>query len=260
MERNDDFVLYERRGRVAVITLNRPPANALSIAMYQALGACIDRLNADEHVHAAVMASSSPRIFCAGADIKEMIGLTYERRLARHAVAEGLVVKLGTAALPIVCAVGGAAVGGGSVIPSLCDHRIAAGDSYFGFPEISRGTVVGGGVFLRRLGVRPSLVREYLYSGRRIEVDEAFKVGLVDQVVPRADLMATAMAFAERIAVNERIALVHMKRAILLTEAIPDWKAAYHASHTVSAEFNRDSAASQASMAAFLAKDSGKKA
>lgn len=258
MESESDLIVYDRRGRVAVITLNRPPANALSLAMYRALCDRIDQLNADESVHAAVLASSSPRVFCGGADIREMIGLTYETRRERHAFVEQAWVKLGTAALPIVCAIGGAAIGGGPVMASLCDHRIAADDAYFSLPEIDRGTVAGGGVFLRKMGVSPSVLREILYTGRRYEAAEALQVGMVDRVVARADLIPAAMDLAERIAAKERTALVHMKRAILVTEAIPDWKAGYHASHAVSAEMTRASAAAKESMAAFLAKSEGK--
>lgn len=254
MEKETDLILYERRGRVAVITLNRPPANALSMAMYQAMGDRIDQLNADESVHAAVITSSSPRVFCGGADIKEMIGLTYETRRARHAFVEQMWAKLGTAALPIVCAIAGAAVGGGPVMASLCDHRIAADDAYFSLPEIDRGTVAGGGVFLRKMGVSPSVLREILYTGRRYDAAEALAVGMIDKVVPRAQLMATAMALAETIAGKERVALVHMKRGILVTEAIPGWQAGYHASHAVSADMTRASGAAKEKMAAFLAK------
>lgn len=250
----DALVLYERRGRVALLTMNRPPANALSIAMYQALADRIDQLNADEQAHAAVLASSSPRIFCGGADVKEMIGLDDAARRKRHGFVETTLAKIGTAALPIICAIGGAAVGGGSVLPCLCDQRIAADDAYFGFPEIERGTVAGGGLFLRKLGVRPGVIREFLYTGRRFEPPEALEIGMIDRVVPRAALLPTALALADRIAARERIALVHMKRAILTAEAIPDWRAAYHATHPISADFNRDSKAAQESMAAFLAR------
>lgn len=254
MESPSDLILYERRGRVAVLTLNRPPANALSLAMYQALHDRIDQLNGDESVHAAVITSSSPKVFCGGADIKEMIGLTYETRRERHAFVEQCWAKLGTAALPIVCAIGGAAVGGGPVMASLCDHRIAADDAYFSLPEIDRGTVAGGGVFLRKMGVSPSVLREILYTGHRYDAAEALRVGMVDKVVPRAQLMPSALALAEMIATKERIALVHMKQAILVTEEFPDWKSGYHASHAVSADMTRASTAAKESMAAFLAK------
>lgn len=245
MSADTNLVRYERRGKVALITLDRPPVNALSMAMYRAIAARLDQLAADESVHVGVITGAGRRAFCAGADIHELSTLDSTTRRERHEFVNGVWQKLGEAALPLVCAIGGAAPGGGAVIGSLCDYRIASDDSVFSYPEIDRGTVGGGGVFLTRTGVPPGPTRDILYSGRKMSAEQALALRLVDRVVPYDQLLPAALALADEWATKSRQALILMKRAIRAAEAETDWLSGYRATHAISAEFTGTAAAQE---------------
>ena len=182
----DDVVLLERRDDgVAVVTLNNGKVNALSGAVVARLHEIADELTADPP--GAVVVTGGERIFAAGADISEFggpdeaVGITEGFHGALDAIA----------AVPrfVIAAVSGYALGGGCEVALACDYRIAGERAVFGQPEILLGTIPGGGGTQRlaRL-VGPSRAKELCITGRQVDAAEAFRIGLVDEVVPGDEL------------------------------------------------------------------------
>jgi len=231
VEDTPELVNYRTLDRIAVITLNRPPVNALARPLWLALGDALDRLAADESIHVAILTGQGTRAFCGGADLKELLADTDEDRQIRHRDVTPIQMKLVNAPVPVICAINGPAVGAGVGLASHCDIRIAVDTAHFSMTEVDRGTAAGGGAQLRRLGIPSGPLRRMLYTGQRISAQEALEIHLVDEVVPSEDLMTVALELAASIAAKSRDALVVLKEAILEVEVEPDWKAAYARTH-----------------------------
>jgi enoyl-CoA hydratase len=194
-----DSILTETRGRVGIVTLNRPQAlNALNAAMIAEIAAAVAAYDADDGIGAIVI-TGSEKAFAAGADIKEMsdpaFAATY---FDRHA---GAIEKIADARKPIIAAVAGFALGGGCELALLCDIVIAADTARFGQPEITLGIIPGmGGTQRLPRAVGKARAMDMILTGRTMDAAEAERAGLVSRVVPAADLMATALAVAGKIA------------------------------------------------------------
>ena len=206
------FVSLDRRADgVALVQLDRPKANALSVALLEELAETASAL----HVHppGAVVLWGGPRIFAAGADIGEFGGADAARRVGRHFLG-----ALDTwAAIPrvTIAAVNGFALGGGCELALACDLRVAADDARFGQPEILLGIIPGGGGTQRlpRL-VGPSRAKDLVFTGRQVPADEALRIGLTDRVVPASAVLDTALAWAAEFARGPLAAHALAKRAI----------------------------------------------
>jgi enoyl-CoA hydratase/carnithine racemase len=210
------LVEFSMEGAVAVLTLNRPPVNALSGGLTADLEAAISRA-ADPGVRAVVV-TGSPH-FAAGADIAEL-------KAAASAEDETpLAFRLSAALLsleelpkPAIAAVRGFALGGGLELALACDFRYLAEDARVGLPEIKLGIFPGAGGTQRlpRL-VGVGRAREMIYSGRHLKAAEALAIGLADKVVPADDLLAAAMEYAAVLAKGATVAIGAAKRAINAT-------------------------------------------
>jgi len=231
----EELVRFEQKGRVALLTLNRPPVNALSRDLWLALETAVDRLE-DMSIHVAILTAEGRRVFCAGADLNELSADEDEDRQARHRIVTPIQQKLHNVPIPLICAVNGPAVGAGIALMHHSDYRIAADHAHFSMTEVERGTAAGGGGGISRLGVPNGFMREMLYTGRRVTAYEALTVHLVDRVVPYDELMSTAWALANTIATKPRAALAILKRAILTVASEPDWLRAYESTHALTDE------------------------
>jgi enoyl-CoA hydratase/carnithine racemase len=210
-------------GRVAQLRLDHPPVNAFSTALWTALTASLSELRDDERVHAVILTGAGCKVFSAGADVKEAATLSAEQERARHELVYRGLNAVATFPLPLVCAVNGAAIGGGLNIAALCDTRIAAESAVFALPEINHGRTGGGGAFLRHLGVAEGLIRLLLLTGRRIGAAEALGARIVDEVVPLPALADRAQALAGELAAKPRAALIATKAAILASSPPGEW-------------------------------------
>ncbi|CAM5774049.1 enoyl-CoA hydratase [Labrys miyagiensis] len=194
-----ETLLVEQRGRVGLITLNRPKAlNALNARLAAELTSVLAAFEADESVGCSVI-TGSEKAFAAGADIKEMADKGYPQALLEDFIA----VWDGFDRLrkPVIAAVAGFALGGGCELAMLCDLIIAADTARFGQPEIRLGVVPGiGGTqrLVRAIGKAKAM--EMVLTGRMMDAAEAERSGLVARVVPAADLLAEALKTAEAIA------------------------------------------------------------
>jgi enoyl-CoA hydratase len=208
-----ETILTETRGRVGLITLNRPKAlNALNSTVLAEVLSALTAFEADENVGAIVI-TGSEKAFAAGADIKEMQPKSFAEAYLEDFLAgwEGLT----RIRKPIIAAVAGYALGGGCELAMMCDFILAADNAKFGQPEITLGVMpgMGGSQRLTRL-VGKSKAMDMCLTGRMMDAAEAERSGLVSRIVPVADLLAEAMKSAEKIAGFSLPAVMMCKEAV----------------------------------------------
>ncbi len=194
-----ETILVETRGRVGLITLNRPQAlNALNSTLVGEVNRALDGLEADPNIGCTVL-TGSDKAFAAGADIKEMQSLSYPRTYLDDFITSW--DRVGSRRKPIIAAVAGFALGGGCEIAMMCDFIIAADNAKFGQPEIKLGVMPGSGGTQRLTRiVGKAKAMEMCLTGRMMDAQEAERSGLVSRVVPAADLLTEAFKVAETIA------------------------------------------------------------
>lgn len=204
-----------RESGVATVRLQRPPVNALSTALLTELADGAERLAdaARSGEVKAVLVLGGPKALAAGADISEFSGPDEARRIA--AVFRRAFDGLASIPRPVVVAISGVALGGGLELAMACDLRIAADTARLGQPEILLGIIPGAGGTQRlaRL-VGPARAKELIWSGRQIRASEAVSIGLVDRVVPAAELEERALGWAEELASGAVAAMGLAKRAV----------------------------------------------
>jgi len=194
-----ETILVETRGRVGLITLNRPQAlNALNDAIFRDLGQALAAFDADDSVGALVL-TGSEKAFAAGADIKEMASKDFVSAYRGNLIENWTCIT--RTRKPIIAAVAGYALGGGCEIAMMCDFIIAADTAKFGQPEIKLGTIPGSGGTQRLTKlIGRSKAMDLVLTGRMMDAAEAERSGLVARVVPAAELLAEAVKAAETIA------------------------------------------------------------
>jgi enoyl-CoA hydratase len=192
-------ILVEQRGRVGLITLNRPEAlNAINSQLLNELLAAATAFDTDPGV-GAILLTGSERAFAAGADIKEMADQGFLDMYLADAFAAG--DRLSSIRTPLIAAVSGYALGGGCELAMICDLLIASETAKFGQPEITLGVIPGiGGTQRLTRAVGKALAMDLVLTGRLIDAAEAQRAGLVSRVVPADRLLDEAMAAAETIA------------------------------------------------------------
>ena len=210
-----EFVLYEQKGAVGVITISREKAlNALNSSVLKELDSTLDAIDL-ETTRCLILTGAGSKSFVAGADIAEMSTLTKEEGEAFGKVGNDVFRKLETFPIPVIAAVNGFALGGGCEIAMSCDIRICSDNAVFGQPEVGLGITpgFGGTQRLARL-VGAGMAKQMIYSARNIKADEAFRIGLVNSVYPAEELMEQAEKLAATIAKNAPIAVRNCKKAI----------------------------------------------
>jgi enoyl-CoA hydratase len=208
----------ERRGAVAVVTMNRPEAlNAFNHEQLQLLAQTFDEIAVDGSIRCVILTGAGERAFAAGADIKEMKDLDQEGGLAFGRLGHRATRSVEELPQPVIAAVNGFALGGGCELALAADIRLASDNAVFAQPEVSLGIPPGwgGSQRLTRL-VGPGLASEIILSGRRVKADEALRVGLVNAVWPLDQLTDEAVKLAESIAANSPLAVRAAKQLIRL--------------------------------------------
>jgi enoyl-CoA hydratase len=208
-----ETILVERRGAVALITLNRPKAlNALNAQLIAELDRALTEVDADDGLACAVI-TGSEKAFAAGADIKEMAGKDFAEAFSSDFIAPW--ARIAQHKKPIIAAVAGYALGGGCELAMMCDIVLAADTARFGQPEINLGTIPGAGGTQRltRL-VGKSKAMEMVLTGRNMDAQEAERSGLAARVVPAANLVEEAVRLGEAIAAKSRPVVRMAKDAV----------------------------------------------
>jgi enoyl-CoA hydratase len=211
-----EFVHRERQGRTLVLTLDRPPVNVLSRPVLEELLARLDDAGLDPEVRVVVLASAAPKAFAAGADIREMSAMGPEEARVHGGRGQSVTRRIERLPVPVIAAVHGVCLGGGCEIVLACDFIVASDDATFGQPEINLGVMPGwGGTrrLPRRIGA--ARARRWILTGRSVGAQEALNEGLLERVVPRAELLPTALALATELSQKPPIALAAAKYALL---------------------------------------------
>lgn len=208
-------ILYEKSGGIGTITLNRPESmNALNSTLMEELAHVFSEISTDNDVKVVII-TGQEQCFAAGADITEVANINTPDDAYNFSRAADVIRKLEDFDKPIIAAVSGVALGGGCELALACDLRIAAENAIFGLPEIKLGVLPGAGGTQRlpRL-VGAANAKELLYTGDFINATEAYRIGLVNKIVPVETLRDEAKAMAKKIANRPGIALKMIKIAV----------------------------------------------
>jgi enoyl-CoA hydratase len=208
----------ERRGPVAVLTLNRPEAlNALSVEMLDALDDLLDAIEDEASLRAVVLTGAGEKAFTAGADIAHM--KTASALEAREYAKRGHAItgRLESFPKPVIAAVNGYALGGGCELALACDLRLAGERARFGLPEVNLGILPGwGGTQRLARATSPGFAKEIIFTARMVKPDEALRRGLVNAVHPDAELLDRAVELGETIATKPPWAIAAAKEVVNL--------------------------------------------
>ena len=209
-----EFVRLEVDGAVGTIRLDRPKMNALNVQVQEEIRAAAVEATERDDVKAVVVYGGE-RVFAAGADIKEMADMSYTDMVKRSGALQSSFGAVARIPKPVVAAINGYALGGGSELALCADIRIAADNATLGQPEILLGIIPGAGGTQRltRL-VGPSRAKDIIFTGRFVKADEALAIGLVDRVVPDAEVYDAALTWARQFSRAAALALRAAKEAV----------------------------------------------
>jgi len=212
-----NILLEQLEAGIYVLTVNRPKAlNALNSATLDEIGAAADAVAEDAAARVLLVAGAGDKAFVAGADIAEMQNFTPEEGEAFSARGSRAFSRLEALPVPVIALVNGYALGGGCELALACDWIIASDRAVFGQPEVNLGVSAGFGAtqrLPRKIGQARAL--ELLTTGRQMKADEALAIGLVNQIVPAAELMPRGLEIARLIAAKGPIAVRHTKQAVI---------------------------------------------
>ncbi len=229
----NQHLLVERDGPVLVLTMNRPERrNALSASMMQAMGEAWDEVNANPEIRVAILTGAGG-CFCAGADLQGMTeahpGDAFERAEGTAGLSMGIIKPLLKGFLldkPLIAAVEGPAVAGGTEILQGTDIRIAGESARFGVSEVRWGLYpLGGSVVRLRRQIPYAIAADLLLTGRHVRAPEAKEIGLISEVVPDGTALVRAREVAAVVAANGPVAVQAVLKALRATEGVPEREA-----------------------------------
>jgi enoyl-CoA hydratase/carnithine racemase len=206
------LVDYTKEGRIAIFTINRPEVrNALNSQVCRELSRALNNFRDDPELWVGIITGAGDRAFCAGADINELLA-----GLGKEPSEDLAWVNADQMYKPLIAAIHGYCLGGGLEVALVCDIRIAADNARLGIPEVTIGFMPGAGGTQRLTRFVPrAKAAEMLFMGQQIDAQEAYRIGLVNKVVPREQLMPTARQWAEAICQVGPLAVRSAKEAML---------------------------------------------
>ena len=211
------LVQYARSGPIVTITLDNPPVNAVSTKVLNALGAAFDRAEAEADARVIILAGAGPKAFCAGGDMREEKDFgDPETARAFRTLGRNMLNRIENGKLPVVAAIHGYCIGGGTAIGWVCDIRVAADNSVFRAGDAYLGILPSWGMGLTRLPryVGRNRALDILLIGENFGAKEAFEMGLVTKVVPRDRLMDECQRIAQRICKASPTAIRATRQAV----------------------------------------------
>jgi enoyl-CoA hydratase len=211
-----EHIIYESKRGIAVITFNRPDAlNALNSALIQEFSHALDIVAEDQETRALILTGAGEKAFVSGADINELAKLTPLEAKRFSQAGHSVFAKLQNLSIPVIAAVNGYALGGGSEIALACDFIYASENARFGLPEITLGLIpgFGGTQRLPRL-IGQNLAKELIFTGKIISAEEARAMGIVNNVYAQESLMEEALKTANSIAAKGKFSLQAAKQVI----------------------------------------------
>ena len=210
-------LIYKKEGSIGLLTLNRPEKmNAISTELTDELARLLGQIEDDDELRVLVLTGSGEKAFVAGADIQELVerDAAIGRRVTKDR--QELFARIENLQVPVIAAVNGYALGGGLELALSCSIRICSENAQFGAPEVKLGIIPGDGGtqrLPRLVGMGRAL--EMILTGDFIDAQEAFRIGLVNRVVPGEELMDTAMGLAKKIAKRPPLAVRFAKEAVI---------------------------------------------
>ena len=232
---------------IATVTMSRAPVNAQNRQSREELIRVFDAISDRDDIRVAVLTSAF-KVFSAGADVKERVGLVQEAGdYVRHnRLAREYFYSMSDCTKPVICAVNGAAFGAGFALMLACDIMLASEDAYFVMPEIDVGLAGGAGFLMQHFS--KSMARYMYFTARRIPAAELHRLGVITSVVPREKLMDEAMAIAREIAAKSPLAIQKVKRAFNTVEEMPT-RDGYRFEQSVTVELSHTDDAKEAQKA-----------
>lgn len=241
---------FEVADHIAVVTLNRPPVNAMNRAMRYRLVEVFDEISEREDIRVAVLTGAG-KTFCAGADLRDRPDADKAGDfLAHNRITRETGNAIRECSKPVIAAINGPALGAGMGLMAACDIYFASSDAVFGMPEINVG-LAGGASMLKTLMGR-SLLRRMFYTGCRVGAQELYRRGIIEEVTTPEGLLPTAMELAAEIASKSPIALVQAKAAANFVDLVPQ-RDAYRMEQNITMMLSKTEDAKEARMA-FLEK------
>lgn len=209
-------IIFEKENHIAIVTINRPKAlNALNSETLKELNQTVDEIINDDDIYVVLVTGSGEKAFVAGADITQMKDMSVIQGRKFSMLGNNIFRKLETMEKPVIAVLNGFTLGGGCELAMACDMRIASTKAKFGQPEVGLGITpgFGGTQRLSRL-VGMGIAKELIFTGKIIDSNEAYRIGLVNKVVEPEKLMEEAKNLANIIASNAPIAIRFCKSAI----------------------------------------------
>jgi enoyl-CoA hydratase/carnithine racemase len=208
---------------VCVLTYDRPPVNAVSYEAWEIFAQVLDHVEKAADIITLVLTSPpASRAWFGGGDLKEFLALDSNSRREKHKLAIEGQARIAALSKPTIAAITSHAIGGGMVIAALCDIRVAADSAEFGMPEVDRGLAGGGGSWFYRLNMPAGIVREMIFTGRRLSAAEAERAGFLNYILPKESVREKALEIARMIAGKSLPALQAAKRAANIANG-DDW-------------------------------------
>jgi len=201
MEMGERLAYYEIKDQVAIVTMDHPPMNALDMPTREAIGEAFMELDRRrEEIRGVILCGAGERAFAAGADIKSFLELTPELAKRRLARSHQIYRMIEDFEWPVVAAIHGFCLGGGLELALCCDLRFAEENAKFGFPEVNLSVFPGNGGIWRSMYHLPiGKLKELVYSGEMIGAEEAFRLGLVEKVVPTGKKIEASLEFLSKV-------------------------------------------------------------
>jgi enoyl-CoA hydratase len=219
---NRRFVTYTIEDEVSWVTIDNPPLNALNHALMDELGAVFKELEKNEDVHIVILRGGGERAFVAGADIKQFPSMDPATAEKFSSAGQDVFNQIEDFKGPVIAAIQGFALGGGCELAMACDIRVASEDAKFGQPEVNLALIPGyGGTQRMPRLIPPGKAKELIYTGEMIDAQEALRLGLVDRVAKKEDLLDEARKLAATILSKGPLAVKAAKRAINEGLALP---------------------------------------
>jgi enoyl-CoA hydratase/carnithine racemase len=213
---SEPFVTLSRDNAVGILTLNRPPANSYNLDFVHDFGAAIDAAANDDAIRVVVVKSASEKFFCAGADVKFFSENSQDANMQMIRAEHSTLEKIERVPKIFIALIGGHALGGGLEIALACDLRFAGdGDFKLGLPEVTLGVLPGNGGTQRlsRL-IGASRALDLMITGRAVAPSEAHVLGIVNQIIPHADLAAKTLEYAHTLARGATYSMGRIKLAV----------------------------------------------
>jgi enoyl-CoA hydratase len=223
------FYKLEASDGIGRITFSRPPVNAMGRETYDELAVLSREIESRNDIRVVVLqAGPDAKAWCAGADLKQLSIASNEDRAGRYDVINPALAAFYSLTKPVIGALNGPCIGMGMVLASLCDIRVGAEDAFFSLPEVERGMAAPIGVFLTRVGMPSSFVRELLFTGSKYLARDFMWTGFFSHVLPRDQVPEKALSIAASIA-RHRPAAIAASKTIANQSEFVDWVKQYKA-------------------------------